>query len=279
MAAEPERETTELEEIQRLEKRLQDLGVQEEQQGAPPAEPSAKLSGGSWREQRLRELGLREEQLDAPPSQALLPEPERETTERMPAPLADADPGELMLGLPDDVLERIVLAVEGSLPQLSGTCRRFRKIVVRDDFDPLWLGQCAALLAEPERCFRALHSCGAARAAAADDGPVWRMIAMELRSGRVGGGGQAFAAHPASLCFGDQTEMQSYFALLSKLLADHPTSSDGAQQWHQWKHLPLRWRAADDPGGPVRWTSGSSKCRGLVEEWFAHDQSIKIELQ
>jgi hypothetical protein len=170
-----------------------------------------------------------------------------------------------MMTLPDDVLERIVLAAERSLPQLSATCRRFRALVTSKEFDAVWLGQCATLLGNSSQNFRALHGCGAARSADRTEQPVWRMIAIELRSGRVGGGGQTFAVHPAALCFNEPEEESHYFGLLSRILVDSPESSDGSEVWHKWKHVPLRWQAGD-------------QCRALVEEFHGPDQSISLEL-
>jgi hypothetical protein len=239
-------EQRELEEIERLEQRLQELDVEEEARqstktGSTPAATTTTTSSAACT-----------------------------AASRRAGPVAGAAG---MLALPDEVLERIVLAAERSLPQLSATCRRFRALVTSPEFDAVWLGQCAALLGNNN--FRALHACGAARGRSSEE-PVWRMIAIELRSGRLGGGGQGFAAHPASLCFAEPAEEAHYFGILSRVLGDSPASSDGAEQWHQWKHAPLRWRDGDERRAVGRRARGR---RGLVEQFVAPDQSVKLELE
>ena len=213
-------------------------------------------------EQRLNELDM-EEQSRAVAARAPA---EQVRSQRRPEPATGAgDSGAVgMMSLPDDVLERIVLAAERSLLQLSATCRRFRALVTSAEFDAVWLGQCALLLGNSAQNFRALHGCGAARSAGRSGEPVWRIIAIELHSGRAGGGGQAFAVHPAALCFKEANEEAKYFGLISRVLADSPVSS-GSEIWYQWKHAPLRWQTGEQNVA-------------LVEEFWGPDQSIKIEL-
>lgn len=231
-------EQEELEEIKRLEQRLKELEMVEQSRTAADRAPAEHV-----RRQRRSE-------------------PATGATE---STLAGSRGAVGMMSLPDDVLERIVLAAEQSLPQLSATCRRFRALVTSAEFDAVWLGQCAMLLGNSAQNFRALHGCGAARSAGRSEEPVWRMIAIELRSGRAGGGGQTFAVHPAALCFKEATEEAQYFGLISRVLADSPVSSDGSEIWHQWKHAPPRWQTDE-------------QTTVLVEEFQGPDQSIKIEL-
>ena len=201
------------------------------------------------------------------------------------------EPGLLSL-LPDEVLDRIAVFAEPSLPQLAAACRRFRRIVTRRDFDPLWLGLCASLLGDGCN-FRALHSFGATRQPPhCADAPVWRAVACELRTGRLfaaegqAGAGQRYAVHPAALHFaGGYTSVEEahYFSLLSTLfLGGSAASADsGSDTGGCWRHAPLRWVDDGEPGPSTADGPGSPRegVRTLVEEWAAPDRSLKIELQ